>query len=57
MLVLASPPGGGKTTIAREIRRLDTGTTVSVSATKRPMRPGEVNGQHYHFVSDAEFRA
>lgn len=55
MLVLASPPGGGKTTIAQEIRRLDPLTTVSVSATTRPKRPGEVPGQHYHFMSDAEF--
>jgi guanylate kinase len=56
MLVLASPPGGGKTTISREIMRLDPLTTVSVSATTRAQRPGEVEGQHYYFVSREEFQ-
>jgi len=56
MLVLASPPGGGKTTISRAIAAVDPLTEVSVSATTRAMRPGEVHGQHYYFVSDAEFQ-
>lgn len=56
MLVLASPPGGGKTTISRELMRLDPQTTVSVSATTRAMRPGEVEGQHYYFVSKDKFQ-
>lgn len=55
MLVLASPPGGGKTTISREIMRLDPATTISVSATTRAKRPGEVEGQHYYFVDRPEF--
>lgn len=56
MLVLASPPGGGKTTISREIARRDPEKTViSVSATTRKQRPGEVEGQHYYFVSKEKF--
>lgn len=56
MLVLASPPGGGKTTISRELMRLDPQTTLSVSATTRAKRPGEVEGQHYFFVSREKFQ-
>ena len=55
MLVLASPPGGGKTTITREIAKRDPGTVISVSATTRQQRPGEVEGQHYYFVSKEKF--
>jgi guanylate kinase len=55
MLVLASPPGGGKTTISREIARRDAETVISVSATTRKQRPGEVEGQHYYFVSKEKF--
>ena len=56
MLVLASPPGGGKTTITRELMRTDPQTVVSISATTRAKRPGEVEGQHYYFVSREKFR-
>ena len=55
MLVLASPPGGGKTTISREIVKLDPQTVISVSATTRDMRPGEVEAQHYYFVTPERF--
>lgn len=55
MLILASPPGGGKTTITREIMARDPQTTISISATTRAMRPGEVDGKHYHFVDKGEF--
>ncbi|MBU6474529.1 MAG: guanylate kinase [Alphaproteobacteria bacterium] len=57
MLVLASPPGGGKTTITRELMRSDAQTVVSVSATTRAKRPGEVEGTHYYFVSPEKFKA
>lgn len=55
-LVLSSPSGGGKTTIARMLleRRSDVG--YSVSCTTRPPRVGEVNGRDYFFVSVEEFR-
>lgn len=55
MLVLASPPGGGKTSVSREIVRRDAGTALSVSATTRAIRPGEVEGKHYYFVGRPEF--
>ncbi len=57
LLVLSSPSGGGKTTIARRIlaQRADTG--YSISATTRALRDGEVNGRDYWFLSDAEFEA
>ncbi|HEX8443391.1 MAG TPA: guanylate kinase [Allosphingosinicella sp.] len=55
LFVLSSPSGAGKSTIARMLLESDDGIAMSVSATTRPMRPGEVDGQHYHFVTDAEF--
>jgi guanylate kinase len=55
MLVLSSPSGAGKSTISREILARDNGITMSVSATTRPKRPGEVAGQDYQFVDTAEF--
>lgn len=56
-LILSSPSGGGKTTIARLLldRRDDVG--YSVSCTTRAPRNGEVNGRDYHFVSREEFQA
>lgn len=56
MLILASPPGGGKTTISRELTTTDDHTVVSVSATTRAPRPGEVNGEHYHFITPQKFQ-
>ncbi len=56
MLVLASPPGGGKTTITRELVKSDPHTVISVSATTRAKRPGEEEGQHYFFVSREKFQ-
>ena len=56
MLVLSSPSGAGKTTIARALLERDDNLTLSVSATTRPERPGEVDGKDYHFVSDSEFQ-
>lgn len=56
MFVLASPPGGGKTTITREIMKDDPQTMISVSATTRAMRPGEEEGKHYYFVSHDHFK-
>lgn len=56
MLVLSSPSGAGKTTISRRILALDGNLTMSVSATTRPKRPGEVEGRDYYFVGEEEFR-
>ncbi|TMJ15371.1 MAG: guanylate kinase [Alphaproteobacteria bacterium] len=55
LFVLSSPSGAGKSTIARMLLENDDGIAMSVSATTRPIRPGEVDGRDYHFVSDARF--
>lgn len=55
LFVLSSPSGAGKSTIARMILEADDGIAMSVSATTRPKRPGEVEGRDYHFVTDDEF--
>ncbi len=55
MLVLSSPSGAGKTTIARGLLERDTGITMSVSVTTRAMRPGEVEGLDYHFIDQQRF--
>ena len=56
MLVLSSPSGAGKTSIARELLAIDDNLQMSVSATTRPRRPGEVHGVDYAFVEPNEFR-
>ncbi len=55
MLVLSSPSGAGKTTISRRLLQLEPNLTMSVSATTRPKRPGETEGQDYHFVDNTAF--
>ncbi|HXG99282.1 MAG TPA: guanylate kinase [Sphingomicrobium sp.] len=56
LIVLSSPSGAGKTTISRMLLAADPDITMSISATTRPMRPGEVEGEHYHFVDEAGFK-
>ena len=55
MFIMSSPSGAGKTTISRMLLEADPAIRLSVSATTRPMRPGEVDGKDYHFVTQAEF--
>jgi guanylate kinase len=55
MFILSSPSGAGKTTISHKLLAGDPEICLSVSATTRPMRPGEVDGKDYHFVSHQEF--
>ncbi len=55
MFVMSSPSGAGKTTISRMLLERDEGIRMSVSATTRPMRPGEVDGRDYFFVSQDQF--
>lgn len=55
LLVLAGPTAVGKGTVAARIRDERPDIHLSVSATTRPPRPGEVEGEHYYFVDDAEF--
>ena len=56
LIVLSSPSGAGKSTLSRMLLDADPHITMSVSATTRPMRPGEVEGRDYHFVDEAEFQ-
>ncbi len=56
MLVLSSPSGAGKTTIARRLLAEDARLELSVSATTRQRRPGEVEGKDYHFVTTFDFQ-
>jgi guanylate kinase len=55
LIVLSSPSGAGKSTMSRLLLEADPSVTLSVSATTRPRRPGEVDDVDYHFVTDAEF--
>jgi len=55
LIVLSSPSGAGKSTIARMLLESDKDVTMSVSATTRPQRPGETDDLDYHFVDDAGF--
>ena len=55
MLILSSPSGAGKTSISREVLARDEKISLSISATTRPRRPGEVNGEDYIFVDKTSF--
>ena len=54
-IILSSPSGGGKTTIARELLQKRTDLGYSVSCTTRAPRIGEVEGRDYYFLSRAAF--
>lgn len=56
LIILSSPSGAGKSTLAGRLRDWDPSIVFSVSATTRAPRPGEVDGQHYHFASEPEFK-
>ncbi len=56
LLVLSSPSGAGKTTLARRLIEADGEIAMSVSVTTRPARPGEIDGKDYHFVDQAAFK-
>lgn len=57
LIILSSPSGAGKSTLAKRLRNWDDSISFSVSATTRNPRPGEVNGQDYHFVSVDDFKS
>jgi guanylate kinase len=56
MLVISSPSGAGKTTLARKLMGEFKDVVLSVSATTREPRPNEVDGVDYHFRSESDFR-
>lgn len=57
LIILSSPSGAGKTTLARRLMGWDETLGFSISATTRAPRPGETDGQDYHFVDEATFKA
>jgi guanylate kinase len=55
LFIVAAPSGGGKTTLVAALLERDPGVRLSISHTTRAARPGERDGEHYHFVSEARF--
>ncbi len=55
MFILSSPSGAGKSTLSKLLLDAEPQMAMSVSVTTRPPRPGEVDGEHYHFISREEF--
>ncbi|WP_018687492.1 MULTISPECIES: guanylate kinase [Ahrensia] len=55
MLVLSSPSGAGKSSIARNLLADGSGIELSVSVTTRARRASEIDGRHYHFISERQF--
>ncbi|KQQ58723.1 MULTISPECIES: guanylate kinase [Rhizobium/Agrobacterium group] len=55
MLVISSPSGAGKSTIARNLLEKDKNISLSVSVTTRARRQSEIDGIHYHFISKTQF--
>ena len=56
LVILSSPSGAGKSTLARRLVVWDPSLKFSVSSTTRPPRPGEIDGQHYHFMTEPAFK-
>jgi guanylate kinase len=57
LFVVAAPSGGGKSSMVNALIEREPGIRLSVSYTTRPPRPGEQDGVHYRFVSEADFQA
>lgn len=57
LLLLVSVPGGGKSTLIAHLKATHNELSYAVSCTSRPMRPGEVEGEVYYFLSPEEFEA
>ena len=57
LIIVSAPSGAGKTTLVAEVLRRDERVRPSISYTSRPPRPGELDGQHYHFVTRERFAA
>ena len=57
LIILSSPSGAGKSTLSKRLRAWDSSIEFSISATTRDPRPGEVNGEDYHFMTVEDFKA
>jgi len=57
LLVLAGPAGSGKSTLCERLVAAGTGISRVITTTTRAPRPGEIDGEHYHFLTPAEFDA
>ena len=55
LFIITAASGAGKTSLVNALLAKDSQVKLSISHTTRPPRPGEVNGEHYHFVSEAQF--
>lgn len=56
LMVISGPAGVGKGTIVKQVLEHDSNVRLSVSATTRAPRPGEIDGVHYYFISDEQFQ-
>lgn len=56
LYILSAPSGAGKTSLLKALREQDGALYLSVSHTTRQMRPGEEDGEHYHFVTKDDFQ-
>lgn len=55
LFIVSGPAGSGKGTVVKELVTNHEGIELSISATTRQPRPGEVDGVHYHFITKEEF--
>jgi guanylate kinase len=55
LFIIAAPSGGGKTSLVNALLKRDPRLVLSISHTTRPARPGETDGQHYHFITEPEY--
>ena len=55
LYIIAAPSGAGKTSLIKALRERQPVLVLSISHTTRSMRPGEVDGEHYHFIDQATF--
>lgn len=55
LFIIAAPSGAGKTSLVNSLLERDPRLVLSISHTTRPARPREVDGQHYHFISEPAF--
>lgn len=55
IFLVAAPSGAGKSSLVNALLEQDSSIMLSISCTTRPMRPGEVNGEHYHFINVEQY--